>query len=567
MKFVIKTWMENKIACILLFIVFISSTGCSIVNNVITKRISECISDLSNYQSILISIVGLCVMKIIFRCLYYYSNTLSSAHIFVYLNNKFADKILDSDFPLFMKYSTSEITTTYEAINIIVDVGKELLIIINLITEVVVILVSIYLLSGVLVFPIIVIYIIGGLLIFYLYKIYMMYDEKFDVQRRKRNQKIYDIIEGFVEVRTFHTQSYFRKSIRNMNECQNKILKDRSKIDVMITFTYHIMDTIVKIISILYIISHIQKGVINVATGMALIIYVNNGFGPLEDFIYISSDLSSKFVKINKYVTFMNYQNSIHNYKETVTNFQKEIKFQHVDFSYPDGNESVLKNINVTIQKGQRVGVCGISGIGKSTIFKLLSRFYEPTNGSITIDGIDIKHITEDSYRSMICSVHQENVIFNGSIKENIMYGSLDKTDDEIIEATRKANLYDFIMKLDQRFDTQVGPKGLKLSGGQKQRIALARLFLRNPDIILLDEATSALDNESEDLIQDSLKNLRKDQTIISIAHRLTTIKDCDIIYVLGNEGVIESGNHESLMKQKGEYYKMYNIRAKENKK
>jgi ATP-binding cassette subfamily B protein len=235
--------------------------------------------------------------------------------------------------------------------------------------------------------------------------------------------------------------------------------------------------------------------------------------------------------------------------------FNNSIKIENVTFSY--GNtKNTINNINMEIKKGQRIGICGVSGGGKSTLLKLINRFYVPKSGCITIDGFDIQDISLKSYRKYIGSVHQDNTIFPGTIRDNIMYGSPYATEGELIDACKKANILDFILGLEKKFNTEVGPRGLTLSGGQKQRIALARLFIRNPEIILLDEATSALDNESETLIQDAVDNL-EGKTIITIAHRLSTIKNCDIIYVLGNNGIVESGTHEELVAKHGVYYSM----------
>ena len=229
---------------------------------------------------------------------------------------------------------------------------------------------------------------------------------------------------------------------------------------------------------------------------------------------------------------------------------------KNLSFEY-EKSSLILKNININIQKGQRIGIVGASGNGKSTLAKLLLHFYEATKGSILIDNIDIKDITDESFRKLVGSVQQENTIFPGSVLSNITYGSENAMENEIIKACKKAHIYDFIMSLPDKFNTELGPRGLELSGGQKQRIALARLFLKNPQIIILDEATSALDNGTETLIQDAINELDRNSTVITIAHRLSTIKDCDVIYVIDNHTIAESGNHDQLVAAKGIYYKM----------
>ena len=229
-----------------------------------------------------------------------------------------------------------------------------------------------------------------------------------------------------------------------------------------------------------------------------------------------------------------------------------------MSFAY-EKSDMVLNKINLTIHKGESIGVCGESGGGKSTLLKLLEKFYAPIAGTITVDGIDIQELTSASLRDKMGVVSQDTYIFDTTIYENIRHGSPNATEYEVIDACKKASLYDFILSLPDGFQTQVGPKGLKLSGGQRQRISLARIFLRNPEIILLDEATSALDNESEKIVQQSLRAF-SGKTIITIAHRLTTIENCDKIVVIDNHRIAESGTHSELLEQGGVYARLYNI-------
>lgn len=242
-----------------------------------------------------------------------------------------------------------------------------------------------------------------------------------------------------------------------------------------------------------------------------------------------------------------------------LTNTRGDINYSNVSFCY-EGTSEVLDNVSIAIEAGKTVAFVGPSGGGKTTLCSLLPRFYDVTDGKITIDGIDIRDITLKSLRNSIGIVQQDVYMFSGSIRDNISYGKPDASDEEIVEAARNANIHDFIMSLDDGYDTYVGERGTRLSGGQKQRIAIARVFLKNPSILILDEATSALDNESERHIQASLEQLSKNRTTIVIAHRLSTIRNADEIIVISQNGIQERGTHDELIAQNGLYAKYYNM-------
>ena len=235
-----------------------------------------------------------------------------------------------------------------------------------------------------------------------------------------------------------------------------------------------------------------------------------------------------------------------------------EIGVNDVSFSY-EGDLAVLHDVSLQIPAGQTVAIVGPSGGGKSTLCQLIPRFYDVSSGSITIDGLDVRSVTQQSLRRSIGIVQQEVFLFADSILENIRYGKPDAEMDEIVEAAKRAEIYDDIMAMPDGFDTYVGERGTLLSGGQKQRIAIARVFLKNPPILILDEATSALDNESEILVGQSLEKLAHGRTTLTIAHRLTTIKDYDRILVLGEEGIVEAGTHDELLAKQGVYYRLWN--------
>lgn len=242
-----------------------------------------------------------------------------------------------------------------------------------------------------------------------------------------------------------------------------------------------------------------------------------------------------------------------------LTDVSGEIKFTKASFTYGEGLENVLTNINLTIKKGEHIALVGPSGSGKTTICNLIPRFYQLTEGSITIDDNNIADVTLDSLRKNIGIVQQDVYLFSGTVKENIAYGMPGATEDDIINAAKLAGAHDFILTLADGYDTYVGERGVKLSGGQKQRISIARVFLKNPPILILDEATSALDNESEHLVQQSLEKLQIGRTTLTIAHRLTTIKNADRILVLTDDGISEEGSHDELIKKNGVYASLYN--------
>jgi len=290
-------------------------------------------------------------------------------------------------------------------------------------------------------------------------------------------------------------------------------------------------------------------------------LYINIFINPVNVLVEFTEQLQKGLAGFERFREVMDTMPEIVDKKDAaeLKDVKGVIDYQNVSFSYEE-EETVLNNINLHVDAGKSVAIVGPSGGGKTTLCSLLPRFYDVTGGAVLIDGTDIRNVTQKSLRSFIGIVQQDVYLFNGTVKENIAYGKMDATMDEIIEAARSADLLDFIESLPNGFDTMVGERGARLSGGQKQRIAIARVFLKNPPILILDEATSALDNESERYIQESLDKLSVGRTTITIAHRLSTILGADEIIVLDEDGIKERGTHEVLLSKGGLYEKYYKM-------
>ena len=293
-------------------------------------------------------------------------------------------------------------------------------------------------------------------------------------------------------------------------------------------------------------------------------LYIGIFINPIEVLINFTEQFQKGLAGFKRFAEVMDTEPDIRDKPNAVDigSVKGDIEYKNVSFRYED-DENVLDNINISIQSGKTIALVGPSGGGKTTLCSLLPRFYDVTGGSITIDGKNINDVTLKSLRNAIGIVQQDVYLFDGSIKENIAYGNPNATDEQIMDAAKKANMHDFIMGLANGYDTYVGERGTRLSGGQKQRISIARVFLKNPQILILDEATSALDNESEAHIQEALDKLAQNRTTIVIAHRLSTIRNADEIIVITENGIAERGTHSELMKTNGIYSRYYNMQFK----
>lgn len=311
----------------------------------------------------------------------------------------------------------------------------------------------------------------------------------------------------------------------------------------------------------------LYAGKINFGDYSAFIVSVNLFINPINNLIRFMESFQDGATGFERFVELMNL--TVEADSETAVDMPKidgEIEFKNVTYGYGDG-DNVLKNVDLKIKKGSTYALVGPSGGGKTTICHLIPHFYDIREGSILIDGIDINNITRDSLRKNIGVVQQDVYLFNSSIKDNILYGRLDADFDEVVQAAKRANIHDYIMTLPNGYDTVIGERGVKLSGGQKQRLCIARVFLKNPPILILDEATSALDNATEILIQQSLDELCKGRTTLVVAHRLSTIKNADRIAVVSDGKICEQGTHEELLELNGMYAMLHSKQFKDEKK
>lgn len=295
---------------------------------------------------------------------------------------------------------------------------------------------------------------------------------------------------------------------------------------------------------------------------MAYLLYVTTLLTSIRRVVEFTEQFQRGMTGIERFIEIMDEPLEITNISgaQVLKEVKGDIRFDNVGFMYSDDNTEVLSNIDLHVAPGKNIALIGPSGSGKSTLCNLIPRFYDVTTGRILIDGQDIKDLTLHSLRSEIGMVQQEVYLFAGSVFENIAYGLLGASSQAVEQAARQAGAHDFIMALPEGYNTYVGERGVKLSGGQKQRISIARVFLKNPPILILDEATSALDNESERIVQESLEMLTKGRTTFTIAHRLTTIRNADIILVLTEDGIVEQGTHKDLMEKGGIYYDLYKL-------
>ena len=389
--------------------------------------------------------------------------------------------------------------------------------------------------------------------------------ETFMENRRKIgdvNASLQDTLSGIRVVQSFANEDIERAKFKKSNEAF--LVSKRDNYHCMGSFMSSnlFFQGMMYLVTLVYGGYLIAQGEMQTADLAMYALYIGIFISPIQILVELVEMMQKGLSGFRRFLDVMETESEIRNADNAaeLTDVKGHVRYDHVSFHYSDDETPVLSDISIDIPAGKSIALVGPSGSGKTTICSLLPRFYDVTGGSITVDGKDIRGLTLKSLRSQIGMVQQDVYLFDGTIKDNIAYGKPGASDEEIIKAAKCASIHDFIMELPDGYDTYVGERGTRLSGGQKQRISIARVFLKNPPILILDEATSALDNESERWIQKSLEELSKNRTTITIAHRLSTIRDADEIIVITEDGIAERGTHAELLSQNGLYAAYYNM-------
>lgn len=389
--------------------------------------------------------------------------------------------------------------------------------------------------------------------------------QTFRINRKKIaaiNEQIEDNLSGIRVVKSFANEQLENEKF----EIGNKAFLEAKKNNYKYMGGYNAgligFNTMINLVVIVAGGIMFTKNMVNVTDFVTFLLYINIFTDPVKTLIDFTEQFQNGYSGYERFRQILDMEPEIKDKEgaKELTNVVGNIKFDDVSFRYNDNDHRVLKHINLEIPAGSYIALVGSSGAGKTTLCNLIPRFYDVTKGSISIDDEDIRNVKLKSLRKNIGMVQQDVYLFAGTIYENIKYGKPTATKEEVIAAAKEANAYDFIMSLPNGFDTDIGQRGIKLSGGQKQRLSIARVFLKNPPILIFDEATSALDNESEKVVQESMEKLAKNRTTLVIAHRLSTIRNAEKILVLTENGIEEQGTHNELINKKGIYYDLYNM-------
>lgn len=376
------------------------------------------------------------------------------------------------------------------------------------------------------------------------------------------NAELEDSLLGIRVVKSFANEDMEREKFKKGNEKFFETKKYAYKYMALFQSGTRFFDGVMYIAVIVIGSLFMAGGYINSADLIAYLLYIQTLITSIRRIVEFTEQFQKGITGIERFTELMNEPVTIYDAVNAAPakDIKGGIEFRNVSFKYNDNGSDVLNHINIKVSPGESIAIAGPSGGGKTTLCNLIPRFYELTDGNIFLDGTDIKDITLKSLRENIGIVQQDVYLFSGTVYENILYGRPDATYEEVVQAAKNAAAHDFITQLSDGYDTYVGERGVKLSGGQKQRISIARVFLKNPPVLILDEATSALDNESELIIQKSLEKLSENRTTFTIAHRLTTIKNADRILYLTSDGITEEGTHYELIKKGGDYAKLYNM-------